>query len=147
MTATPEEVEFLAEREPIRIVPNFNLDKLYLISGDVGPFKAGFPLQVPLWLALHLRERLKCRILIPDWLDLANLERIKEDEGKTDVFTQMPSEHYMIIAKLLLEACGQDIPNSHELRTVIKVSIRYLGIYVRYSIISSNPTLIRTYFI
>ena len=123
MTATPEEIEFLAEREPVRIVPNFNLAKLLLIGGDVGPFRAGLPLQVPLWLALHLRERLKCRILVPDWMDLATLERIKEEESKTDVFTQMPSEHYMIIAKLLFEACGQDIPNSVEMRTVIKVII------------------------
>lgn len=37
----PSEGEFLAERETIDIIPNFSHNKLYLISGDVGPFKAG----------------------------------------------------------------------------------------------------------
>lgn len=35
------EIEFLAEKSPVTIVPNFTHDKLYLISGDVGPFAAG----------------------------------------------------------------------------------------------------------
>lgn len=35
------EVEFLAEKFPITIVPNFSQEKLYLISGDVGPFNPG----------------------------------------------------------------------------------------------------------
>ena len=35
------DVEFLAEKLPITIVPNFTQEKLYLISGDVGPFIPG----------------------------------------------------------------------------------------------------------
>lgn len=35
------EVEFLAEKSLITIVPNFSQEKLYLISGDVGPFTPG----------------------------------------------------------------------------------------------------------
>ena len=34
-----------------------------MFQGDVGPFKPGLPLEVPLWMATHLRQRQKCRIL------------------------------------------------------------------------------------
>jgi GINS complex subunit 2 len=37
----PAEVEFIAEREPIGIVPKFTSGKLFLLQGDFGPFKAG----------------------------------------------------------------------------------------------------------
>lgn len=35
------EIEFLAEKSSITIIPNFMHDKLYLISGDIGPFQPG----------------------------------------------------------------------------------------------------------
>ncbi|KAK8375615.1 hypothetical protein O3P69_008427 [Scylla paramamosain] len=95
------EVEFLAEKLPISIVPNFAQDKLYLISGDVGPFSPGIPVEVPLWLGLNLRQRSKCRIVIPDWLDEEKLAEKKEEEAQSKVFTQMPCEHYMIVKTLL----------------------------------------------
>jgi GINS complex subunit 2 len=74
------EVEFLAERELISITPNFDLGVLHLISGDFGPFKAGLPAEVPLWVAINLRQRRKCRIMAPDWLNVEMLELIKERE-------------------------------------------------------------------
>ena len=42
----PSEIEFLAERERVEIVPNFSEGKMFLLDGDVGPFKAGRPLEV-----------------------------------------------------------------------------------------------------
>ena len=43
----PAEIEFLAESaSSIGIVPNFSEGTLYLLEGDVGPFRAGQPLQV-----------------------------------------------------------------------------------------------------
>lgn len=74
------EVEFLAERELIGITPNFDLGVLHLISGDFGPFKAGLPAEVPLWVAINLRQRRKCRIIAPDWMNVEVLELIKERE-------------------------------------------------------------------
>ena len=45
----PAEIEFLAESaSSIGIVPNFSEGTLYLLEGDVGPFRAGQPLQVGL---------------------------------------------------------------------------------------------------
>ena len=33
----------------------------------------------------------------------------------------MPSEHYVIIAQLLLSACPEDITNAQEVKTLVKV--------------------------
>lgn len=38
------------------------------------------------------------------------------------VFTEMPSEHYLIIAQLLLAAEPEGIPNPQEVKTLVKVS-------------------------
>ena len=50
-------------------------------GGDVGPFRAGLPLDgVPLWVAVHLRQRQKCRIMQPEWMDPDKLETIRDEE-------------------------------------------------------------------
>lgn len=135
----PAEVEFLAEKEPVTVIPNFSLDKVYLIGvseslsfvkmlffwlglivlwsginnpyidiicqssnsndtcyivtigliwyatlipavltlvkrlcaqGDLGPFNPGLPVDVPVWLALNLKQRQRCRIVPPAWMDV-----------------------------------------------------------------------------
>lgn len=40
----PDELEFIGENESIGIIPNFTLDDaIHLISGSIGPFRAGMP--------------------------------------------------------------------------------------------------------
>ncbi|XP_018027598.1 probable DNA replication complex GINS protein PSF2 [Hyalella azteca] len=114
------EEEFLAEREHVQIIPNFSHDKLYLIAGDVGPFVAGIPCSVPLWLAVNLRQRGKCRLLPPAWMEAEALAAKKEEEMQTKVFTKMGSENYMAVAQLLLTTAPHDVPNAHLVRTLIK---------------------------
>ncbi|KAA0202619.1 hypothetical protein HAZT_HAZT006632 [Hyalella azteca] len=137
------EEEFLAEREHVQIIPNFSHDKLYLIAGDVGPFVAGIPCSVPLWLAVNLRQRGKCRLLPPAWMEAEALAAKKEEEMQTkvmmvivcrpslwfhgikcsrscQVFTKMGSENYMAVAQLLLTTAPHDVPNAHLVRTLIK---------------------------
>ncbi|XP_046391196.1 probable DNA replication complex GINS protein PSF2 [Ischnura elegans] len=116
----PAEVEFLAEKLMVEIVPNFNFDRVYLISGEVGPFRAGLPVKVPIWMAVNLRQRQKCRILVPDWMDVEKLEQVKEEESASRFFTKMPSEHYMAEAQLILSTCGEDVPRADEIRTALK---------------------------
>ena len=73
----PSEIEFLAEKEPIDIVPNFTHSVMHLIQGDVGPFRPGLPVKVPLWLAVNLRQRQRCRLVRPDWLTVDRLEEVR----------------------------------------------------------------------
>ena len=77
----PSEIEFIAEKSIVEIVPNFNVTNgIHLISGDFGPFRAGLPVNVPVWLAVNLKQRNKCRILPPNWMNVEELERKKEEE-------------------------------------------------------------------
>lgn len=41
-----------------------------LWQGDLGPFNPGLPVEVPLWLAINLKQRQKCRLLPPEWMDV-----------------------------------------------------------------------------
>lgn len=66
---TPDEHTFLAEEEVIDIVPLFSMSKVRLISGIYGPFTPPSKATVPLWLALSLKRKRKCRIVAPDWLN------------------------------------------------------------------------------
>ena len=75
-------IEFIGEKSMISVIPNFSFDPLHLISGSVGPFRAGLPVHVPLWLGIHLRKQQKCRIVPPQWMDMDLLEEIKEEEKR-----------------------------------------------------------------
>ncbi|XP_066438412.1 DNA replication complex GINS protein PSF2-like [Eleutherodactylus coqui] len=79
--AEPAEVEFLAEKQLVTVIPNFSLDKVYLIGGDLGPFNPGLPVQVPLWLAVNLKQRQKGCIVPPEWMDIGKLEEIEIMNG------------------------------------------------------------------
>ncbi|CAH3141849.1 unnamed protein product [Porites lobata] len=116
----PSEVEFVAEKEKISILTNFSENKIYLIGGDIGPFNASLPTEVPLWVAIFLKQRRKCRIQPPDWMDVERLQELKEKEKEAEYFTKMPSKHYMEIASLLLNSAADDIPHADEVRTLIK---------------------------
>lgn len=76
----PTEVEFIGDKERIGILPLFNLDEVHLISGTLGPFRAGIPIDVPIWLAFHLRQHEKCRIVAPEWMDIEQLNEILNNE-------------------------------------------------------------------
>lgn len=77
----PDEIEFLGEKECISIVPTFNEKEINLITGDVGPFVAGLPVNVPLWMAINLKLQQKCKICCPDWMNINTLEDLKKEES------------------------------------------------------------------
>lgn len=114
------EVEFLAEKETVSIVPNFAQDKIYLIGGDIGPFSPGLPADVPLWMAVNLKQSQKCRLTPPTWMDVEQLQEKKQEETDSKFFTAMPSPHYMEITQLLLKYATDDIPHADEIRTLVK---------------------------
>lgn len=135
----PLEVDFFAEKEVITIIPNFSANKICLISvwqrctaiihitnhafcftqGDFGPFNPSMQTQVPLWLALNLKQRQKCRLEAPSWLCVGKLVlfnmhawcelRVADElsqqmstEKTSSTFTEMASPHYMQVASMLL---------------------------------------------
>ena len=43
------------------------------LQGEIGPFNASLPTEVPLWVAIFLKQRRKCRIQPPDWMDVGKI--------------------------------------------------------------------------
>jgi GINS complex subunit 2 len=104
-----EQCEFLAEQQPIDILPNFNEPILHLIGGDFGPFEAGIVARgVPVWLAVYLKKCHKCKILAPSWLTIDELHAMVSAEKATDTFTPVP-EHFCELAHILLHAAADDL--------------------------------------
>ncbi|KAL1491624.1 hypothetical protein ABEB36_012195 [Hypothenemus hampei] len=71
-------------------------------------------------MAIHLKKQQQCKIIPPDWLDVEILTNVKEQEKDNKSFVKMPSEHYMVEAKLILGNAADDIPRVDEIRTIIK---------------------------
>ena len=62
--------QFLAENEMVEIVTNQHIPLIPLLNKPVGPFR---PLErhlVPVWLAILLRSKQKCKIILPSWLSV-----------------------------------------------------------------------------
>ncbi len=117
----PGEIEFLAESLPVTVVPNFSEGTMYLLCGEVGPFRAGMPLRVPLWLAVSLRSRGRCRLPRPDFLSPDRLEEVREAEKASPFFSPLPSEHLFAAAQLLLDVGARDMgADADRIRTLLK---------------------------
>lgn len=119
---TPSQLEFLSEDEFVTIIPNFSQRPIQLLAlqDPVPAFSPSVPVQVPLWLAIHLRKQDKCRIKPPDWMDAESLKRVlrvEKDDAQT--FEPLPF-HYVEIAEQLLLVASSDFPDAARLRTVLK---------------------------
>uniref|UniRef100_A0A914BW64 DNA replication complex GINS protein PSF2 n=1 Tax=Acrobeloides nanus TaxID=290746 RepID=A0A914BW64_9BILA len=112
----PEQCEFLAENE--LILPNFNERTLQLICGDVGPFEAGVPIVVPIWLAVYLKKRHKCTIIPPDWLTIDELNRQIANENEHSAFSNVP-KCFLEIAHIVLTHAKEDVEDIDQLKTLI----------------------------
>ena len=110
-----------AEDENISIVPNFNSNVLNFLNGDFGPFTSNFPTDVPIWLALALKERHKCRIEAPLWMTPDILKSILDEEQRdTNVFSTNLPFHYLEIAHVLFNNASDNIEDVDHIRTLIE---------------------------
>ena len=66
------------------------------LQGDIGPFNASLPTEVPLWIAIFLKQRRKCRILPPDWMDVGNMLFSTQI---TSIFFSLPKEPLRVLNK------------------------------------------------
>ncbi|AWU77694.1 hypothetical protein CAS74_002402 [Pichia kudriavzevii] len=116
-----KEVAFLAEQEPISILPRYTMNGIKLIGRDMKKLKPLQKTDVPLWIALLLKKQHKCNIVIPPWLSVPYLKnKHAEEQRLKDRVTDLPW-HWIPTAKLLLEACPDDfIDSPHEIRSLIQ---------------------------
>jgi hypothetical protein len=91
----------------VTIVPSFSYEnELPLISSphqsSIGPFVAGIPVQVPLWIAKTLHQRQLAQIQLPDWLARpTTLTEILQEERESTVLTTKLPYHYYEISRSL----------------------------------------------
>ncbi|PIO71618.1 partner of SLD five, PSF2 [Teladorsagia circumcincta] len=115
----PEHCEFLAEDELIQIIPRRNEPVLHLVCGDVGPFEAGVPVKVPLWLAVDLRRKQHCEIVPPYWFCLDELKRLVATEGETAGLSRLPPFIFEV-SHILIRAAKEDIVDGDQIKVLIQ---------------------------
>jgi len=127
---------FLALDASIDIVPNFSYKAplTFLVTQtNVGPFYAGVNTSVPLWMAIYLRKRNRCRIVAPEWMSVDHLKAVLAFESTKDTFsTQLPF-HYKEISRTILQTCGagrsqvhasggesEELPHAEQIRVLLE---------------------------
>ena len=74
-----------------------------------------------MWLATHLRQRQKCRILQPDWMDPAVLEAAKDAEMSEPLFTDLPGGSNMfVVTNCVMDVAVSDLSKADEVKTLVK---------------------------
>ena len=120
---TPAENEFFAENSEIEIMPSFKGDRFTFVCGSYGPFRPSKPAQVPLWLAVYLKQRNKCDIQVPNWLDIEFLKRVRAEERHADCqdkFSEVIPYYYFEIGRLLLSECRNDFNRPQEVMSILE---------------------------
>lgn len=115
----PSQSEFIAEETVITVTSNVDHPRLFFISGEFGPLEAGLPVQLPLWLALTLRKKGKCKFKIPSWMTVASLEIFIQNEKEETSLEPLPF-HYMEIARLLLHNAREDVDNPDKISSLLQ---------------------------
>ncbi|CEQ42465.1 SPOSA6832_04275 [Sporobolomyces salmonicolor] len=109
-------------RGEVEIVP---LVRMGVVEGLDGPSVTYGPLtppqkaSVPLWLAVHLKKKRKCRIIAPGWMSVLYLEQILREETTQGDFSDLPRD-YLEVSKVLLEVASDDLPAPDRLRLLLK---------------------------
>ena len=97
----PAQMEFFTEEAMIKIVPNFSYQEMNLSTISLKSFSPNLPIEVPLWLALFLKSKDKCRIRIPDLYEVETLERRVEEERTVKGFLKPLPNNFFEMFKLL----------------------------------------------
>ncbi|KAF1332881.1 DNA replication complex gins protein psf2, partial [Globisporangium splendens] len=113
---TASETEFLAEHELITILPHFQIRENGGVLNFIGP---GITTQVPLWLAIMLKQLNKCRIIQPSWFSVEFLSARLEQEKNSEIFEELPF-HYLEISSLLFKNAAEDIEHVEHIRSLLE---------------------------
>lgn len=133
---SPEEIQFMVENEPIKIVPRITTrqtkrqmeeaprTKWTLLTCDdysVNNMLAMNSCEVKLWLALLLKQQGKCNIVVPGWLTLQQLDKYLDYELKNPSrFSTLPW-NWIVLAHILFYRCPDDFQDPiHLLRSKVQ---------------------------
>jgi len=103
----------------VDVVPLFSMDKMRMVSGVYGPFRPPAKSRIPLWMALNLKQKKKCRIIPPPWLSVEYLQNRLKEELSEQGFSQLPYQ-FAEISKVLLDVASDDLQSPDKIRTLLK---------------------------
>ncbi|CAD5207254.1 unnamed protein product [Bursaphelenchus okinawaensis] len=116
----PEECDFMAEDEPITVIPNFSTEQPQeFFFGLAGPFEAGMPIDVPLFVAFYLRRRHKAKIVAPKWLTIEELKKFIQEERGMPGLTKLP-KHFFEISRVLISKAAHDITEHDQMMPLVR---------------------------
>ncbi|RHW67837.1 GINS complex protein [Trypanosoma brucei equiperdum] len=108
---------FAAMEVTVTIVPRFTMPRISTaFGGRYGPFTPNFPTDVPLWLALHIRQTDTCTIQPPPYVALPHLRQVLEREKENETtFEALPFYFFEVVKKLCeVSAAAEDVPHVAE---------------------------------
>ncbi|CAD8155465.1 unnamed protein product [Paramecium octaurelia] len=104
----------------INIQPNFDLDKLQFISGYFGPFKINQIVEVPLWVAIELKKKNKCRVIPPEWLSIERLQQKLDEETINESELARMEQYYFEISSIMFSYCRDDIKDDDKIKLLLE---------------------------
>ncbi|SSD58429.1 related to DNA replication complex GINS protein PSF2 [Saccharomycodes ludwigii] len=133
-TFLPQEIQFIVENEPIKILPRIttrqrkqyrqgsNYDPDSKNSHPIKPWRlittndynvnnmiAMKSTELPLWMAVLLKEQKKCNIIAPNWITVSNLDKYIDFELKNPMkFSSLPW-NWLVIACILFTKAPDDL--------------------------------------
>ncbi|KAK8900092.1 DNA replication complex GINS protein PSF2 [Tritrichomonas musculus] len=116
---SPEELTFIAENSKINITPHFTADKIKLLSGEFGPFTAGYSTKIPLWLALFLYSSQLCDLIPPEWLNTSYLKKwVEKERQDKETLSKLPKD-YMEISFTFFNRASSIISDCDQVKDLI----------------------------
>ena len=119
----PEELSFIAEEELlVDISPHFSCPTMKFMSGEYGPFAAGRPARVPLWLGLFLSSSQSCTLIAPKWLNISSLKKlVKKERDNPDILTHLPGHgHYLPLSFAFFTRAPSTVKDVDQVRNMIE---------------------------
>ncbi|KAH9598103.1 GINS subunit [Trypanosoma melophagium] len=108
---------FAAMEVTVTMIPRFTMPRVSTaFGGRYGPFTPNHPVEVPLWLALHIRQTDTCTISPPPFLAVSFLRDVLEREKANDATFEALPFYFFEVVKQLCEgsAAAEDIPHVAE---------------------------------
>lgn len=104
--------DFISQETMIDIMPKFELGRIQFLNSKYGPFSPNYPVSVPLWLALFLRETNTCSIRPPREMTVDFLMQALQFEAENDLqFLPLPF-HFFSLVRQILRYAASDIPDA-----------------------------------
>ncbi|RNF27092.1 GINS complex subunit 2 [Trypanosoma conorhini] len=116
---------FAAMEVTVTMVPRFTMPRVSTaFGGRYGPFAPNYPVELPLWLALHIRQTDACTINPPPFTAIPYLRDVVEREKENEAtFEALPFYFFEVVKKLCEHsAAAEDVPHVAEvIRLVAEV--------------------------